>query len=312
MAEARWSDRGTEVRVVVTGTEASRIARRLVTAELAALNRTHGHRWGGSELSRVHRAAGTPVRISARLAELVAAALAAAELTDGDVDPTVGAALLRLSRPDRGPWLPVCGSSLRPAPVRDGWRRVTLGDGSLTVPAPVLLDLTATARAVTARRCANLLAARTGDGVLVALGGCVATAGPTPPDGWRVPIGGTTLGLAGGALANTRTTGRGPARPIVDPRTGLPPAPVWRDVTVAAADPVTAKALSLAALVRGAGAGAWLAGLGAPARLVALDGTVETTEAGAPAGVRTAGTANAPALSSADALASVRAVSNGR
>ncbi|WP_329110867.1 FAD:protein FMN transferase [Micromonospora sp. NBC_01699] len=280
MAQACWSDRGTEVRVVVTGSQACRVARRLVTAELAARNRACGFRWAGSELSRVHRAAGTPVPISARLAELVAAALTAAELTDGDVDPTVGAALLRLSRTGRDAWLPVCGSSLRPTPQSDGWRRVMLRDGLLTVPVTVLLDLTATARAVTARRCADLLAARTGGGVLVALGGCVATAGPPPPDGWRVPFGGATLVLAGGAVARTRTTGRGPARPIVDPRTGLPPAPVWREVTVAAADPVTAKALSLAALVRGPDAGAWLAGLDTPARLVAVDGTVETITAG--------------------------------
>lgn len=280
MAEARWSDRGTEVRVVVAGPEASRVARRLITAELAALNRACGFRWGGSELSWVHRAAGAPVRISGRLAELVSAALTAAELTAGDVDPTVGAALLRSPRPGRDPWLPVCGSSLRPTAESDGWRRVRLGDGSLTVPATMLLDLTATARAVTARRCADLLAARTGDGVLVALGGCVATAGPPPPAGWRVPIGGATLMLTGGALANTRTTGRGQARPIVDPRTGVPPAPVWRDVTVAAADPVTAKALSVATLVRGAGAVSWLAGLGMDARLVALDGTVRSVGTG--------------------------------
>ncbi|RKR86118.1 thiamine biosynthesis lipoprotein [Micromonospora pisi] len=279
MAEARWSDRGTEVRVVVAGSGPPRAARRLVTAELAGLDRACGSRWGGSELSRVHRALGRPVPVGPRLAELVGAALTAAELTGGDVDPTVGAALLRLTPPDGG-WLPVCGSTLRPTAQPDGWRRVLLGDGWLAVPATLLLDLRATARAVTARRCADLLAARGDGGALVALGGCVATAGPTPRSGWRVSLDGLVLQLPDGALATTRAAGRGPAGPIVDPRTGRPPAPVWRRVTVAAADPVVAKALSVAAFVRGVEATRWLAGLGVDARLVAPDGTVRTVGTG--------------------------------
>ncbi|MFK3979324.1 FAD:protein FMN transferase [Micromonospora sp. NPDC050397] len=279
MAEARWSDRGIEVRVVVAGDATARTARRLVTSELAGLDRACGSRWGGSELCRVHRSVGRPVPVGPRLAELVGAALSAAELTGGDVDPTVGAALLRLSRTGPG-WLPVYGPTSRPVPRPAGWRQVVLGDGWLTLPATLLLDLRATARAVTARRCADQLAARGADGALVAIGGCVATAGPPPPGGWRVPLDGAVLGLDRGALATTRATGGGPTRPIVDPRTGRPPAPVWRRVTVAAGDPVVAKALSVAAFVRGTGAGPWLARLGVDARLVAPDGTVATVGTG--------------------------------
>ncbi|MFI6759844.1 FAD:protein FMN transferase [Micromonospora sp. NPDC050417] len=279
MVEARWSDRGTEVRVVVAGSGTPRAARHLVTAELAGLDRACGSRWGGSELSQVQRAVGRPIPVGPRLAELVGAALTAAELTGGDVDPTVGTALLRPA-PTVDGGLPVCGSTPRPAAQPDGWRRVLLGDGWLAVPAALLLDLRATARAATARRCADLLAARGDGGALVALGGCVATAGPTPPGGWRVPLDGLVLQLPGGALATTRAAGRGPAGPIVDPRTGRPPAPVWRRVTVAAADPVVAKALSVAAFIRGVEATRWLAGFGVAARLVAPDGTERTVGAG--------------------------------
>jgi thiamine biosynthesis lipoprotein len=68
----------------------------------------------------------------------------------------------------------------------------------------------------------------------------------------------------------------------------------WRTVSVSAATCVEANTASTAALVRGHGAGGWLAGHGLPARLVHGDGWVHTI-AGWPAdhserpGVRVAG-----------------------
>jgi thiamine biosynthesis lipoprotein len=271
--------------VAVTDPAALPLTRRTVRTELAALRAVLGPRWGGTELARLHRAAGTPVRVSPRLAGLVGAALAAAELTGGDVDPTVGAALLRLARRDGPGWLPVCGSSPRPrgpyggdpdgAPEPDGWRRVWLRDGWLAIPATVLLDLDAIAPAYVAGCCARRIATGTSGGVLVAVGGATATAGTPPPGGWHLPL--DVDGPVGVAVATSRGAGRDRGRhPIVDPRTGRPPAPVWRSVSVLAADCVTAKALSLAAVVRGSRAPEWLAGLGTRARLVAADGGVRT------------------------------------
>src|SRR5438552_715830 len=49
-----------------------------------------------SELSALNRAAGTAIRVSPLLLDAVQAALRAARLTDGDVDPTVGQALIAL------------------------------------------------------------------------------------------------------------------------------------------------------------------------------------------------------------------------
>jgi thiamine biosynthesis lipoprotein len=62
---------------------------------------------------------------------------------------------------------------------------------------------------------------------------------------------------------------------------------VWRTVTVAASSCADANAASTAAIVLGSCAGAWLATLGLPARLVAADGSVVRsggwpTEEGAP------------------------------
>ena len=51
-----------------------------------------------------------------------------------------------------------------------------------------LLDLGATAKAVAADQCAHRVHEITGSGVLVNLGGDIATAGPAPADGWQVLI----------------------------------------------------------------------------------------------------------------------------
>ena len=63
---------------------------------------------------------------------------------------------------------------------------------------------------------------------------------------------------------------------ILDPRTGLPAAPVWRTVSVSAASCTDANIASTAAIIRGRAAPAWLTGLGLPARLVDEAGRVRT------------------------------------
>ena len=63
---------------------------------------------------------------------------------------------------------------------------------------------------------------------------------------------------------------------ILDPRTGLPAAPVWRTVSVAAATCADANTAATAAIIRGDRGPAWLESLNLPARLVSVDGTVTT------------------------------------
>jgi thiamine biosynthesis lipoprotein len=143
----------------------------------------------------------------------------------------------------------------------------------------VLLDLGATAKAEAADRAAAKVAERLGVGVLVALGGDIATAGMAPARGWEVLVQdrpgdpACTVRLpAGAALATSSTVARswGEAlHHIVDPRTGRPAAPVWRTVSVAAYSCRRANTLSTAAIVHGHGA---LDVLGrAPSRLVTPD-----------------------------------------
>jgi len=63
---------------------------------------------------------------------------------------------------------------------------------------------------------------------------------------------------------------------ILDPRSGLSAAPVWRTVSVAAATCTDANIASTAAIIRGEAAPVWLASLGVAARLVAESGAVRT------------------------------------
>ena len=162
--------------------------------------------------------------------------------------------------------------------------------GTITVPVGVRLDLGATAKALCADRAAQLVAARTGAGVVVDIGGDLATAGPAPLGGWSVGVVEDTrrpgaaehcvVAITGGGLASSGTSARTwsragwPLHHIVDPRTGWPVPPHWRLVTVAAGCCLDANTVSTAAIVWGDQAPARVARLGLPARFVATDGTV--------------------------------------
>jgi FAD:protein FMN transferase len=279
---ASWPVWSTTAVLVVSEPAALRAARDIVERELDAVDRAASRFRPDSELNQLHRAGGTPQRISATLADLVRTALDAAERTGGDVDPTLGAALARLGYDRDITQVRAGNSTLRiqitPSP---GWRRVRLDGHTLTIPADVQLDLGATAKARTADRCAELVAGRTGSGVLVGLGGDIATRGAGPDGGWRVlvqdqpgdPAQVVTL-PAGHAIATSSTVSRQwqrdgrPLHHILDPRTCQPAEPVWRSATVATPTCTEANTLSTAALVRGPAAPAWLRSLGVPARLV--------------------------------------------
>lgn len=227
------------------------------------------------------------VEVSPLLADLLAEAVEAARLTDGAVDPTVGATLSALGY-DRDIRLVESGGRLvatvRPVP---GWSRLRLAGRRLTMPAGLELDLGATAKAVAADRCAALVAEQLGVGVLVSLGGDIATAGPAPLDDWQVtvrdgdadPV--AHVSLPGGSAVATSSTlrrtwqrGGETLHHIVDPRTGHPAEPVWRTVTVAGATCVAANTAATATVVKGRAGLGWLRGQGLPARLVDRHGVV--------------------------------------
>ena len=293
-AAASWRALGTLVRLVVTEPSCLPAARTLLEADLAAVDLACSRFRADSEIRTLKT---TRQQVSPLLAEAIAVALRAAELTDGDVDPTVGAAMSALGY-DRdfeqiqAVRQPAARLTVRTVP---GWRQVRLEGQTLTMPGGVQLDLGATAKAWAADRSAARIARQQGCGVLVSLGGDIAVAGPAPEGGWRIrvqdvtgsptdPPGGpyTQIAIRDGGLATSSTAARRWQRGgdvlhhILDPRTGLPAEPVWRTVSVAAGTCADANAASTAAVIRGRAALGWLARLGLPARLVDATGVVFT------------------------------------
>src|SRR5215475_14389045 len=87
---------GTTAVLLVTGHHDIGQARAIADGKLAEIDLACSRFRPDSELSRLNAAAGKPVTVSQTLADLLGAALRAAELTDGSVDPTCGAALAAL------------------------------------------------------------------------------------------------------------------------------------------------------------------------------------------------------------------------
>ncbi len=291
---------GTTAVVVVTEPDRLAVAEDAVRRTVAEIDATCSRFRADSEITRLHAQAGTAAPLSDLLARALRAALRAAEVTDGIVDPTVGDAVRDLGY-DRD-FAAVDRDGERPAPrprPAPGWWRVRLDPSEhwVLLPRGVALDLGATAKALASDLAAARAATATGCGVLVSLGGDLAVAGPAPAGGWRIAIGddhetaeddpATTVTVRTGGLATSSTTRRTWRRAgrtlhhIVDPRTGDVPEPVWRTVSVTATSCVDANTASTASIVLGAAAVDWLAARRLPARLVAVDGAV-TTVAGWP------------------------------
>jgi len=251
-----------------------------------------------SELSAVNSAAGAAVRVGPVLLEAVTVALRAARLTGGDVDPTIGRALISLGYDRDFAALQGGGSGgapsrgARPIASVPGWRTVTVDPerSTIRVAGGVSIDLGATAKALAADRAAAEASAAAGCGVLVSFGGDLAIAGPAPAEGWRIRVTddhragfdapGQWISLSSGGLATSSTavrrwrTAAGTAHHLVDPLTGRSADSVWRTVSVSAGACLDANIASTASIIRGEKAASWLEALALPSRLVRTNGTV--------------------------------------
>jgi thiamine biosynthesis lipoprotein len=280
---------GSEATVVVSDPRQLTEAQWIVQDQLDVVDKACSRFRCDSELTAVNAAAGRPVRVSPVFRHVLAVALRAAALTDGAVDPTVGAAVRVLGYDNDFASVPRTGPPVGAIARVAGWQRVRLAGNTVEVPAGVELDLGATAKAFAADGAARRVAAAVGCGVLIGLGGDVAVAGPPPQGGWVVGLAdwhGASDDVAGairierGGVATSSTTVRRWTRGseqlhhVIDPATGRPATEVWRTVSVAAATCVDANTAATAAIVRGALAPEWLTRQGLPARLVGTDGTV--------------------------------------
>jgi thiamine biosynthesis lipoprotein len=243
-----------------------------------------------SDISRVNDSAGRWVHVSELFLSALEVALSAARATEGAVDPSVGRALVRIGYDRDFAERHSSGPAVDGLPA-SGWQHVEI-DGArsrVRIPEGTLIDLGATAKALTADRASLRAATAEGCGVMVSLGGDLAVYGEPPPGGWTVGMAedhsaraepGQTIAIRSGGVATSSTTVRRWSRGgramhhVLDPRTGLPAEEVWRTVSVAAATCVWANTASTAAIVLGSQAPAWLEHRGLPARLVAVDGNV--------------------------------------
>ncbi|MGJ6124037.1 FAD:protein FMN transferase [Mycolicibacterium sp. Y3] len=288
-AEVHWRRWTVDMQVIVTDPGCLAEAHLTVDTELDAIEAAASRFRADSEISALAGSSGRPTEVSELLAEMLGAALQAARYTDGDVDPTIGAAVIALGDDRDGTALdspvPLAMSVTRPAT----WSMVHIDHRTVTVPAGVVLDLGATAKALAADRCAERVHAATGSGVLINLGGDIATAGTAPEGGWPVLVHdgddepASLVALCSGAAMATsstvrRTWRRGGQRlhHILDPRTGVSADPVWRTVTVAGASCLSANTVSTASIIRGRRAPDWIRHQGIAARLVDCDGIVHT------------------------------------
>ena len=294
LAVKSWKALGTSVHVLATDAGELVTATTAVSEVLDEVDIAYSRFRDDSELSRLNASPGRPVRVSPLLATAIDAAQRAARLTDGAVDPTIGHAIRVAGYDDDFSRVADQG---RPVNLRawrvPGWQAIRFDRRSRTVlvPAGVELDLGSTGKALAADLAAKAaLAAAGAGGVLVGLGGDIATAGTPPSGGWRIHIAedsrvapdadGEVICVPAGGVATSSTTvrrwtrGTAVLHHIIDPQTSLPATGPFRTVTVVAATCLDANIASTAAIVRGEAAIDWLLSWRLPARLVENDGTI--------------------------------------
>ena len=248
-----------------------------------------------SELSTITAAAtneNVHVVVSELLGGCLAAALYAADITDGLVDPTVGQAVVASGYDADLDTVRAHGPvAAHGAVVVPGWRTVAYDPRSrnLLLRQGTVLDLGATAKAHAADLIASRLVSELSGGFLVNLGGDIAVSGLLPIGGWDIGVEDEygvvrqVVVSTGQAVATSSTrrrtwTAGGERRHhIVDPRTGRTASNLWSQVTCAGISAVEANAASTAAIVLGAEGPEWLAGHGIPARLDPVVGRTVTT-----------------------------------
>lgn len=294
LASRQFRALGTTAFVATTRPQSIATAELLLREELEEFDRACSRFRPDSEITRVHSERGRTVAVSPLLGESVRLALEAAERTHGAVDPTVGAAVIGLGYDRDFAQLSEKDSStaFRAQPAQ-GWRCIELDASNrlLRVPADVVLDLGATAKAYAADRAASRIAEVTGGGVLVNLGGDISVHG-APPEGWAIGLAldcatspsdvTVVVSIRQGGLASSGTTvrswrhGARRVHHIIDPRTGDSAETCWELASVAAPSCAEANVVSTAAIVWGDAAIDRLSAIGLPSRLVGDDGRVAT------------------------------------
>jgi len=243
----------------------------IVAAEARRIEAKFSRYRADSVIGRLNGGGGAPLALDAESASLIDFAARCHALSDGTFDITSGVLrhAWRFDGTDRVP----SAAEVEALRARVGFERLDWRPPRLTVPAGMEVDLGGIGKEY-AVDCALALARREFEGpLLVNFGGDLAASGPTRHGPWVVGVErpGTdrearlVLDLARGALATSGDTRRFIERDgvryghILDVRTGWPVVGAPRSVTVAAGHCIEAGMLATLAMLKGAGAEAFLA-----------------------------------------------------
>jgi len=254
--------------VVVAGATRSQLD--AIVSLFEERERTFSRFLPASELTTVNASRHAAVMVSEVFARAVSTALAAAEQTDGLVDPTLLEALEAA-----GYDADIRALEADPRPAGDAvpgrWRSIRLAGRALLRPPGLTLDLNGVVKSMTVDEAVALLP---GPG-FVSAGGDLRARGELDvalPDG-------SAVRLRRGALATSGTTtrrwrrGGGPQHHLIDPRTGRPSTSAWEQVTACGATCVGADVAAKAAFLLGEDGPSWLDERRIPGRFLAPDGS---------------------------------------
>lgn len=292
---------GSQIQLWLDGVDAGTAERLFVRVEnyFSEMERALSRFLPQSELSRLNNRTGHWVEVSVLLWDVLAEALALAELTDGAYDPTLLGAL------EAAGYVSSFAESMaqtdavtQPAGQASGgqWSQVRLDPEKRAVWLPLAgrLDLGGMAKGYTAAEAAAALS-DWGPCLVDAGGDVVAGKAPAGFPGWPVaiaapdteePVDLMALWLAEAALATSgidyrrwHHNGRS-AHHVIDPRTGRPSATDLLSASVLLKDAAQAEAVATAVLVMGRQAGlTWLTERHIPALLVSHTGAIHKTPA---------------------------------
>jgi thiamine biosynthesis lipoprotein len=281
---SNWQAFGTRFRILVTP-----VSRAGVTAErarqlVAGLELICNPARRDSDLARVNVAAGHWIRTSESFLEALRAALAAARLTEGLVNPLACVMPGRHRHSSLPSREQQAVSSIAGSCTSAAWSDVELRwDGKVRIPPGYVLDLAATSPAFAADRLARSLSAELEVGLVAdADGGAVRVeASPDAAVTATATIAAATAVTAARRRAASREWSevrRGglvqQRQPVWPAREEQPSETVWRTVSVAAGSGVLAQAAAQAAVLLGPAAVGWLARRDLTARLVDRAGKV--------------------------------------
>lgn len=254
---------------------------RLLSDEVARLDRLASRFRSDSELAAVNARAGEWVEVSWGFVTVLTACLQAAEATNGLVDPTLGRAI-KAAGYDQ--W--AAQTTQTTGAIQTGsWRQIAIRPGkreaAVRIAEGTALDLGSVAKAWLADRLATTVA-RSGYEVCANMGGDIRVIADDPWTVWAdaempgAPLSTLTLVDAGLATSGTGRRSWEGGHHIIDPRTGTPAQTNWHSVSVVAASAAHANAAATAGVILGADGPAWMTDHGLDARFVSTTDIVNS------------------------------------